>query len=597
MIIGNWLLLQQKNWIVLLFSLLVSFFSKAQTDKIGDSLLLVAKNATTPQGKIDGWGGLADYHIATNDSLSRYYQQRSVEEAELSRDRKLIIRNWLRIAARYLNISNRLENISKAREAANRALNIARTEKMDEQVAFCQLMLARTWRVEGDAAKALELINNANAIAASSQNDSLKVRTYNALGDAYLLQNNNLLAFRNYLNGLEVAENTNRYKELTYSYGRMMEFYLVIKQYEKAKDYAYKILELDSLNKEWILVLDDYLNIGRVYSSQKDFDMALHFYEKAIAEAGKRGFERYKVKCYASITNMYFSADRFKEGLEYMQRNPSLAAFIEKAGMGYSVDFARGSVYIQLGQLDSAYYYLKKSQPFYEQYVTYINRYSFYMVYARYLQQRKDYSGSLTYLDKAKAIGETSKNLELLQYVYQQMDTVSGLAGKYADAWQFRGQAQHLTDSLESLSKEKDLVAVEIDKENRQKEKKTQEAAERIRKRHNVQYLGITAAIGTIFILLVAAGLFSVSRNTVRIIGFFAFIFLFEFIILLADNQIHHWTHGEPWKVMAIKILLIALLLPLHHYLEHKVIHYLNQKNLLLQKKKKNPSGDLEQPV
>jgi hypothetical protein len=65
------------------------------------------------------------------------------------------------------------------------------------------------------------------------------------------------------------------------------------------------------------------------------------------------------------------------------------------------------------------------------------------------------------------------------------------------------------------------------------------------------------------------------------VLGFFAFILLFEFITLLADNQIHRWTHGEPWKVLAIKIVLIAMLLPLHHWLEKKVIHYLTSQHLL----------------
>ena len=93
--------------------------------------------------------------------------------------------------------------------------------------------------------------------------------------------------------------------------------------------------------------------------------------------------------------------------------------------------------------------------------------------------------------------------------------------------------------------------------------------------------MGIVVAIAALFLMLVMAGVFSVSKNTVRILGFFAFIFLFEFIILLADNQIHHWTHGEPWKVLAIKIGLIAILLPLHHWLEKKVIHYLTSQELL----------------
>lgn len=45
--------------------------------------------------------------------------------------------------------------------------------------------------------------------------------------------------------------------------------------------------------------------------------------------------------------------------------------------------------------------------------------------------------------------------------------------------------------------------------------------------------------------------------------------------------MIHDLTHGEPWKVLAIKIGLIAILSPLHHKLEEKVIHYLTTKELV----------------
>jgi hypothetical protein len=94
--------------------------------------------------------------------------------------------------------------------------------------------------------------------------------------------------------------------------------------------------------------------------------------------------------------------------------------------------------------------------------------------------------------------------------------------------------------------------------------------------------MGITIAIATVFLFLVLLGIFQVSVSTIKIIGFFAFIFFFEFLILIADNQIHHMTHGEPLKVLAIKVVLIALLLPLHHWMEHRVVSYLTSRRLII---------------
>ena len=76
-------------------------------------------------------------------------------------------------------------------------------------------------------------------------------------------------------------------------------------------------------------------------------------------------------------------------------------------------------------------------------------------------------------------------------------------------------------------------------------------------------------------------GMFKVSATTIRMLGFFTFIFVFEFVFLLLKKQGHSLTEGEPWKDLLLMILLAVVLLPLHHWLEHKVISYLTSHNRL----------------
>jgi hypothetical protein len=109
-------------------------------------------------------------------------------------------------------------------------------------------------------------------------------------------------------------------------------------------------------------------------------------------------------------------------------------------------------------------------------------------------------------------------------------------------------------------------------------EKEKQEAK---RKRFNIQYLGITIGITALFVALVMLGMFRVSRTTIKMLGFFAFLMFFEFIFLIFKKNIVSITEGEPWKDLLFMIGLAALLLPLHHWLEHKVIHYLTSHNRL----------------
>ena len=104
-----------------------------------------------------------------------------------------------------------------------------------------------------------------------------------------------------------------------------------------------------------------------------------------------------------------------------------------------------------------------------------------------------------------------------------------------------------------------------------QKEKEKQQ-------RYNVQYLGITFGVVALFIILLLMGIFKVSARTIKILSFFSFLLFFEFIFLIFKKQIGVITHGEPWKDLAFMVLLAAVMVPLHHWGEHKVVEYLSTK-------------------
>jgi cation transport ATPase len=172
-------------------------------------------------------------------------------------------------------------------------------------------------------------------------------------------------------------------------------------------------------------------------------------------------------------------------------------------------------------------------------------------------------------------------SLQNVQSSAKHLDSLYIKTANYKLSNQYNSMYYLYKDSTEKLNKEKELAQVEAADEQQRLEKEEKKKEEEEIRSHNIQYMGITIGIATFFLVLVLMGIFKVSENTIKILGFFAFIMFFEFIILIADDKIHHLTHGEPWKVLAIKIILIAMLLPLHHWLEEKVIHYLTSHNRL----------------
>jgi tetratricopeptide (TPR) repeat protein len=418
-------------------------------------------------------------------------------------------------------------------------------------------------------------------MAASLDNDSLKVSALNSLGNTHLARNENLLAFRNFLQALNMAEDLHSYELLKNSYNNMSNFYVTLGEYEKAKDYLFKLQRITQEFRQPYDRLNVYRSIALVYAANKQLDIATRYYEKMIGLADTVRLEIYKLNAYFDITNQYINSNQGAKALAYFNAVPEMKRFLVSSGNDHYLFQVYASAHAAMQRYDSAEYYFKKAEQGFEARTNRANRFSFYSDYADYHAGRSDYQQALVYWLKAQKIAEDTKDLELQSDIAANLDTTYQKLGDYRNAYAYKARYHHFKDSLEKLSTEKDLLLLEVENENRRKEKELTAVEEARRERHNIQYMGITAGIAGVFIVLVMLGIFSVSKTTIRILGFFAFIFLFEFIILLADTEIHHLTHGEPWKILAIKIGLISILLPLHHFLEERVIHYLTSRKLL----------------
>lgn len=116
---------------------------------------------------------------------------------------------------------------------------------------------------------------------------------------------------------------------------------------------------------------------------------------------------------------------------------------------------------------------------------------------------------------------------------------------------------------------------MKIDHETRQRDLAADLENQSNIRRHYLQYTAMAIVIIGDFIVFLRLGSLKVPEWKSKMLVFFSFIFLFRFITLIADNKIHEVTHGEPWKICLIKIFLIAILLPLLHWIEKRVVAFL----------------------
>ena len=165
------------------------------------------------------------------------------------------------------------------------------------------------------------------------------------------------------------------------------------------------------------------------------------------------------------------------------------------------------------------------------------------------------------------------------------LDSLYARDDKMNEAYHYAKLNQRYAKALTLANRQDEILMLDLENELRGRELLARQEEARTERRHNIQYMAIVLLIVFSFLVLLLLGSFKVPRWAITVMGFFSFIFFFEFIILIIDHRLHALTHGEPWKILRIKIIINAVLLPLHHWLEHRVVYYLHTHSLI------NPSG------
>lgn len=540
--------------------------------------------AVTAEEKVEILGNLSRTYMNIDLAEADRYGLKMMEEAEMSRDRKLMVKALLTNGERYSYLAGRKDNQEKATGYYLQGLELARKNKLDEEIIKAYLQLSEISRYKPDVEQALLYCNQAFSSTGVLKNDSITARVHLEYGSVYLLKNEKILALKNYMTVIRLAEDDKNNNLLRAGYLKLSEFYSLIEDYDKAIDYQVKALQkLDDIKSGQTPYsrVQDLSKIGDLYMAKKNHDLAMVYFEKSLAVADSLKYEPIKAIAYRSIINGYLSADKPQQALDYFNEHPQLKKFLEALNFGHFIDQSYGYIHAQIGNYDSAKYYYSKVAPFFDNDVNISNKYSYYSQLGLLYKKTKEYDRSLEYFLKANELANNMGEMETMSFVAKELDTLYQFKGDYKQASYFSSLNYKYKDSLDKLGKAKDLMQIEVADEQQRQDRLDREKEENKRKRYNIQYMLITIGITSLFVLMVMMGMFKVSATTIKMIGFFTFLMFFEFIFLIFKKNIYSFTHGEPWKDLAFMILLAAILLPLHHWLEHKVIHYLTSHNRL----------------
>ena len=164
-------------------------------------------------------------------------------------------------------------------------------------------------------------------------------------------------------------------------------------------------------------------------------------------------------------------------------------------------------------------------------------------------------------------------NVEALQKVY-------GALKQHDSAYYYAGLELAYRDSLFNQENINAVNAISFNEDIRQKEETIKKSAEALERKHNLQYAAITLGlVGLLIGFFLLSNTVIVNQRLIQFLGVLSLLIVFEFINLLLHPFIGTITHHSPLLMLLFMVCIAALLIPIHHKLEHWITHKMITKN------------------
>jgi tetratricopeptide (TPR) repeat protein len=528
--------------------------------------------------RIINLGQLSQYYYANKnfvkgDSLI----EKQIMLAEATLNSPLILQTYFSNAGYLSTGSATTDRSQNASEYIKRAMAYAKATDHIDFRAIAIANLSALNNTDGQVDEAFKNASLANTTALNTQNDSAKVICAIQLGNIYQQRSEILMAFNVFTNAHNIAILPGNEALLPPVFHALGGLYKKLGKNETAKNYIHRSLAINKKQHNITNQIKDYIFLAKLnnYIAGKEY----------LQEAVKLADSVYNVGLKIESEKILFKHMLLEEKpglmISYLESNPELKNVFINTGPDY-INWMLAEVYLYGGQKpDSALYYFKKAESSFSTGYDLSTKKNFFNEYAICYQQLSNTPMAITYYQKLFELSKAAADLGSLKACTNELRKLYQQQGDFKQAFTFSLLHDNYKDSVDLLGRERDFALLEIENVAKQEQRDADLAKEKLRRKYNLQYMLITIIIATAFVLMIMIGMFKVSAVTIRLMGFLSLIFFFEFIILILDNWIHHLTHGEPWKIWLIKIGIISFLLPVHHFLEHKLIHYLLSRHLI----------------
>lgn len=578
-------------YLVLLASLHNLF---AQQNNTFDSLCHICNAAVTDADKVDALNNLASFcysnkFIRQGDSILT----EQLRIAQLAGDNDLILKTYFDNSIPNISSWTSVGDFNRATQFIEKGIEFAKSINNHDYIAIGYTRLAAISRKNGEPEKA---VNNANLALAEFQNlnsDSIKAVIYIELADCYQAKKESVIASKNYTNAFDIALASKNYHQESLIYYRLSDLHSKLGDSLLASQYLLRSVAINKKYNYGEELIRDFIGLAKLTEDR-------YYANRVLSLSDSLHINKYKIWAKIILLAIYTTKDKDSDkAIQYLNSEPDLKEQYMQGGIA-NYHFELGEIYRWAEKPDSALFYFNAAEEgLLKNYGTGSTG-KFYSEVAVCYEMKKDFEKAIYYYEKALA--NATKVADLASMI----DIAGALSNLYAEKSEFKKALENkqlatsLKDSLLKLTKNSEVVLQKVEMEKREHDEQLKEQDIARQNKYNIQYILITLSICVLFILLLVTGMFNVPKAVIKIFNFLFFICLFEFIVLVLDNEVLHYaTHGEPLKLWLIKIGLIGILATLQQGMEHRLVKFLESRKLMkarinfsfkkLWKKKKTP--------
>lgn len=169
---------------------------------------------------------------------------------------------------------------------------------------------------KGDLIRAINL--GKELLSLEVTDSTILGQAYNNIGISYKDLGEYGISLDFFLKAQEIHLNRGETEQLTYDYTNIAGIYRFLENYQKARDYLVKAIEIDKAFRKNILS-QDYSILGSIYQDLGNYEFAKLYFDSALFEARKIDHKDYVAMSANKFGNLYSELSQYDSALKYLQ--------------------------------------------------------------------------------------------------------------------------------------------------------------------------------------------------------------------------------------------------------------------------------------